>query len=140
MFGIEALWRPLEGLATEFEDSGEPFGLGCLLPGVLLGIDVLADLIGDLGLWPPQPRADKAPARFKVNIEARCVGIFGLLVAKVDAGVDLVRRLVFGEAGVALNAEQRAAYGAAIGQEVRAERVEGRAEVGDEVERIPSET
>ena len=83
----------------------------------------------------PEPERGEAVARLQVEVEAGGVHVVaGGYVAEVDAGVGLVGRLVLGEAGVALDAEERPAEGPGIGGEVAADLEKGLGQVLDEGE------
>src|SRR3546814_21034978 len=66
----------------------------------------------------PQPSADEAVARLQMKVERRCRHLCAELVEQARALPGLVRRLVVGEARVALDAEQRAADGFRFGTEI----------------------
>src|SRR3546814_6078308 len=78
----------------------------------------------------PQPCADEAVARLQVQVERRCRHLFAALVEQARALPGLVRRLVVGEARVALDAEQRAAHGLRFGTVVLAQGKQVRLQVG----------
>src|SRR5712691_9460956 len=83
------------------------------------------------------PDAGRRETFFRRDVEVKaghaCRG-FGLLVKKVDAEVRLVWGFVAGEARVAIDAEQRAAYRTGIGDEARRDPMESRAEITDEAQ------
>src|SRR3546814_17477601 len=83
--------------------------------GLFLGAGVLEDELPHpplrRRLRVPQPSADEAVARLQMQVERRCRHLFAALVEQARALPGLVRRLVVGEARVALDAGQRAADG-----------------------------
>src|SRR5690606_13388867 len=102
--------------------------------GLRVGEDELADLALGIGLGMPQPGADDALSRLQVHV-ARGRGPFAAaLMAQTRALRALVRRLVVGEACVAVDAEQRAPHRARVGAEVRADRGHRRLQVADQAQ------
>ena len=69
-----------------------------------------------------------------MEVEAWGVNVAGAGVAELDAGVGLVGGLVLGEADVSVDAEEGAAGGAGVGDEVPADFGEADADVFDEGE------
>src|SRR3546814_2042309 len=78
----------------------------------------------------PQPCADEAVARLQVQVERRRRHLLAPLVEQARALPGLVRRLVVGEARVALDADQRAAHGLRFGTVVLAHGKQVRLQVG----------
>src|SRR4051794_1578243 len=68
----------------------------------------VADALDGRRARMPDPRAEEHLTWLEVEVEARGVGLGCAGVAEVDADVRLVRRLVLGEARIAVDAEQRA--------------------------------
>ncbi len=70
-----------------------------------------------------------------MQVEARTVDIFRRDVRKADPNVRLVRALVFRKPDVAVDPEQRPADRSRVSLEVRADLLQMRRDVGDELER-----
>jgi len=100
-------------------------------PFVATGADGIADFQQGGRFGMPQARGGKTASGFDVEIEAGGVNVFAS-VRETHRNVRFVRPLVRRKAGVAVDAEQRAASRARIGYEVGRDFVEGRGEVGYE--------
>ena len=83
----------------------------------------------------PATGSKKALVDSNVQVEARCVHVFGEFVAELDADVGLVGRFVAREAGIAINAHQGAAHLARVGTKMRRKALQLGAHLLDEVER-----
>src|SRR5690606_38816218 len=80
----------------------------------------------------PQAGPDEAFARLQVDVERRRRDLAPPVVEQARALPALVRRLVAGETGVALDPEHRAAHGARVGAVMRADRRQRRLQVAQE--------
>jgi hypothetical protein len=99
-----------------------------------MGDDGVAHGGGGGRVGMPQAAAAEDLVGLKVEVETGGVHVFAGGVAEVQAGVGLVGRLVFCEARVAVDAEDRAAVGPRIGDEVRTDLAEVGREVDDELD------
>ncbi len=134
-----SLANPLGGRVSEsparVESGGERRVFDDGQPLVAVLADVRAYDLGHGRLRVPETRTGEATSWLDVQIEAWGVDVLGPLVAKMQAGVGLVGRLVLSESGVPIDAEQRTAAGAGVGLEPGADGGEMGAEVVDEIER-----
>ena len=129
-------WSLSKAGGTRLSDSRAP-ARSPPWPPPAVGVlgDPSPDGVSGLRVGVPDPAAGEHVARRQVQVEAGRVGLLGPLVAEVDARLRLVRRLVLGEARVAVDAEQRAALAPRVGHQVRADVGQSEPEVLDEGER-----
>ena len=134
MLGFETARWTLQRAPTEFVHQGECRILRRRDPFVLVLIDVRTNLVRHPRLGHPESNSDEAATRLEVHIKPRSVGILCPFVAKMHAGIELVRRLVLGESRVAMDPKERSSDSPRVRDEVRREFLERFDKVGDEVE------
>src|SRR6185312_9098232 len=118
---VVAVRRALQRLAPELQVFAEGWTLRGLLPrGGIVGEEG-ADLLQRVRFGVPHAAAGEAVAGLEVHVERGCGDLVAAFVEEARALPRLVRQLVVGEAGVAEDAEQRAAVLARVGAVVRAD-------------------
>src|SRR3546814_18290654 len=109
----------------------EPCSMGEALPRRRVVGDEVAYAPRGGAVGMPQAAADEAVARRDVDVKARCVHFAMALVIQAQSGPCLVRGLVVAEAGVAMDATQRATDRARVGDELRAQFCQWCLTIGD---------
>ena len=135
MIHAEAPWRPDERVARELEGGAKLGAAGRPPPGLRILVDGLADLAESRPAGAPGAATHEAAPGLDVQVEAGSMGVLARFVSELDAGGGLVGGFVSGEAGVAVDPEERAAICPRVCEEVGADPLQGRGEVGDEAER-----
>src|ERR671910_563559 len=93
MVGIELLRDPLQpvfGMAPDLPRRSERIRVSRLTPPGGVVVDHLANGTGHLGLRAPKTGPGEVLARLDVEIEARGVDVFSLIVSEMDTNVCLV--------------------------------------------------
>ena len=135
MFWVVAGGSALEGVTAELEPLSDALPSS---PGGGIVGDPRADLPERRCVRMPDPGADEYRLRLQVEVEAGRVCVLRKLVPELNAHVRLVGRLVFREARVAVDAEERSTRRPRVRDKIRADSLEMRGDIGDEVERRPA--
>src|SRR5262249_39718745 len=109
----------LERVTAEGASGAEGLGRDDVLPALRLCHDGVANLGECVPVRMPHTAGDKHSPRLEVQIKARGMGIAARFVAKMCPSVRLVGTLVLCETHITMDAKQRAAIGASIGDEAR---------------------
>ena len=106
MLRVRPRWDALQRVTAQLQLLCECAAASRARPPLGVRDDCLANLRRSTGARVPDAASGKDLARADVEVVARSVGVFGQLVPEVDPEVRLVRRLVLGEARVAVDPEQ----------------------------------
>ena len=132
---VEPPGRPLQRVAVAVEALAERRGIDHHPEAPRIVGDRLADPGEGRGLGVPDAETCEGALRLEVQIEDRGVDVPGVLVKETNPHVGLVGRLIFREADVSLDAEERPAHGSGDRHELLADLPEMGLEIGDELER-----
>src|SRR5690606_32790714 len=123
-----------EARTAQREMGKERFRAGGLFPAGRVAENEFADALEGRRGRMPDAAAHTAVARLDMQVERRRFGLARALVEQARTGPGLVRGLVAGVADIAVDAEQRAALAARIGNVVSGYPRQRRLQVGDQLQ------
>ena len=100
----------VQAVADQLKMGAERFLIANAFPLRRFFVQRLTDLAKRLGIGMPDPSAEETFTRRQVDVEARAMRVLSHLVAKLNADIRLVRRLVLAEAGIAVDPHQRSTH------------------------------